>query len=372
MPFRICIDARKLDDFGIGTYIRNLVVALAELDSANEYSLLVPEAAIELVGTLPDNFRPVLESSPGYSLHEQISVSRRLFELRPDLYHATHYVLPSLLPCPAVVTIHDLIHVLYPQFLPNRLAYYYARFMIRRSLRLGRRIISVSRSTADDLERLFPGRAHKIEVIPNGVDPIYHQRLSGDEIQERLAPLGARKPYLLFVGNPKPHKNLERLLRAYAAAVQTEAFAADLMCVGDRGESAREMEGLCESLHIRDRVLLVGHIEREALPAVYQGATIFLYPSLYEGFGLPVVEAMASGTAVITSNVAALKELAEGCAELVEATSVEQITAAILRLVSEPERRQQLEQRGRERARQFSSSLCAQRTLRVYEQALAQ
>ena len=147
MAATIAIDARKIDDFGIGTYIKNLVRELGRIDRENHYVLLVgPQRQADL-SALPDNFTCAIVSAPVYSLRELISLSWRLSRLRVDLYHATHYVLPAVLPCPAVVTIHDIIHLLFPDFLPSRWAYLYARHMIRRSLLLGDRILVVSRTT---------------------------------------------------------------------------------------------------------------------------------------------------------------------------------------------------------------------------------
>ena len=134
MPSTIGIDARKLTDFGIGTYITNLIRALAEIDQENEYVLFVGLPGRDLLSDLPENFRLVFESSPVYSIRELVALSWKLFRLRLDLYHSTHYVLPAVVRCRVVVTIHDIIHLLYPEFLPNRLAFLYAQRMIHRSL----------------------------------------------------------------------------------------------------------------------------------------------------------------------------------------------------------------------------------------------
>jgi glycosyltransferase involved in cell wall biosynthesis len=226
-------------------------------------------------------------------------------------------VLPAHLPCPAVVTIHDIIHLLFPQFLKNRLALVYARLMIGRSLRLGKRIITVSESTRDDLQDFFGVDGRDARVIYNGVDDVFRRALPADELQAKLHGFRLRRPYLLFVGNPKPHKNVENILRAYARALELAPGDTTLACVGDRdGESAR-LRYLCRTLGIAERVAFLGHVADDDLPALYQGALGFLYPSLYEGFGLPVVEAMASGVPVITSSSSALQEVASGSADLV-------------------------------------------------------
>jgi glycosyltransferase involved in cell wall biosynthesis len=372
LPHTIGIDARKIHDFGIGTYIRNLIFALAELDRENDYVVFArtPPGATPLA-ELPENFRVVVERSPVYSLRELVAMSWRLFRLRLDLYHATHYVLPAVVPCPVVVTIHDIIHLLYPEFLPSRLAFLYAQRMIRRSLERGDRILSVSQNTKADLMRHFEVDGTKIEVVYNGVDDAFRRRLPDEAVERTLQSLEVRRPYLLFVGNPaKRHKNLDNVVQAYARARVLQPFDAPLVCVGDRSGAAFKIRQRAEHLGVGDRVLLLGHVAQEALPALYQGASLFLYPTLYEGFGLPVVEAMASGVPVITSNTSALKEIAEDYGHLVDPLDIEAMARAIALAMADPEHRRVLAALGRRRAEDFRWARAAERTLEVYRQVL--
>jgi glycosyltransferase involved in cell wall biosynthesis len=369
MPFTIGIDARQLRDFGIGTYVRNLVEALAARDRENRYVLFVGRHRFD---TLPDNFQQVVERAPIYSLREQVALSWRIRRMRLDLYHATHYVLPAYLSCPAVVTIHDIIHLLYPEFLPNALALFYAQRMIGRSLRLSRRVISVSLNTKLDLIDTFGVSSRKIRVVYNGVEDVFRRRLAPDALHAGLARLGiGARPYALFVGNPKPHKNLENVLRSFALAVpRVPAIEPELVCVGARGDGSKRLELLARQLGIADRVRFLGHLPQQDLPAVYQGATVFLYPTLYEGFGLPVIEAMASGVPVVTSDSSSLVEIAQDAAEIVSPFDVEQIAAAIARLLGDPAQRAELARRGLRRADDFGWPRAAEKTLEVYAQAL--
>ncbi|MDX1501717.1 MAG: glycosyltransferase family 1 protein [Thermoanaerobaculia bacterium] len=371
MPHKIGIDARKLTDFGIGTYIEQLIRALAALETEHLFYLFVGERHRHHLDDLPDNFRVVVETSPVYSARELLMLSWRLFRLKLDLYHATHYVLPAVVPCRAVVTIHDIIHLLYPQFLPSPVALLYARRMIRRSLTKADRIITDSENTRSDLMEYFRVGGSNIEAIYPGVSARFRRRLSEAEIRAVIEPLGVTRPYLLFVGNPKPHKNLDRIVRAYARALSLGSFQGDLVCVGERGNRDFKIRERARQLEIEDRLKLLGHVDDEALPALYQGAELFLFPTLYEGFGLPVVEAMASGTAVITSSNSALKEIAEGHARLVDPLDVEKIAQAIAGLMGDPERRLELSRAGLERAEQFRWERTARQTLAVYEKALA-
>ena len=367
MPYTIGIDARKIQDFGIGTYVRNLIRSLAAIDSENRYVLLAKPEDKAGLQDLPENFQVALESSPVYSVRELFALSWHLYRRKLDLYHSTHYVLPAWVNSKVVVTIHDIIHLLYPEFLPSNFAFLYAQRMIRRSLTRGDRIISVSQSTKNDLRQHFDVDGGKIEVIHNGVDDSFRQRLAPEDLQRWLRDLGIPQPYLLFVGNPaKPHKNLDTVVQAYARARRMAQFDAPLICVGSRQGSEFKIRARAEYLGIGDKVRLLGHVAQEALPAIYQGATLFLYPTLYEGFGLPVIEAMASGVAVITSNTSALKEISEGFALLVDPLDLDGIAKAIASLMGSPERRAAFAERGIRRAEDFRWDEMARKTLDIY------
>lgn len=370
MPYTIGIDARKIQDFGIGTYIRNLVRALASLDTENRYVLLAKPGDREGLRDLPDNFRVVLENSPVYSIRELLALSWKLSRLNLDLYHSTHYVLPAVVQSPVVVTIHDIIHLLYPEFLPSNLAFLYAQRMIRRSLIRGDRIVAVSQNTKSDLMQHFDVDGRKIQVVYNGVEDAFRRKLPTEEKDRWLRSLGLEPPYLLFVGNPKPHKNLDTVVQAYARAREIAHFDAPLVCVGSRQGSEFKIRQRAAHLGIAGHVRLLGHVAQEALPAVYQGATLFLYPTLYEGFGLPVVEAMASGVPVITSNTSALKEVAEGYAHLVDPLDIDGMARAIAHVMGDPEHRNALAKLGARRAEDFRWERTARKTLEVYRSAI--
>jgi glycosyltransferase involved in cell wall biosynthesis len=370
LPYTLGLDARKIQDFGIGTYIRNLIQALAKIDLENRYVLFARPQDKDAFRDLPDNFRPAFESSPVYSARELVALSWKIWRMKLDLYHSTHYVLPGWVSCPVVVTIHDIIHLLYPEFLPSRMAFLYAQRMIRRSLHRGDRIIAVSQNTRSDLIQHFDVDGRKIQVVYNGVETVFRKRLDPEELERWRRDLGLERQYLLFVGNPKPHKNLDTVIQAYAKARQIAPFDAPLVCVGDRTGSEFKIRQRAAQLGVGDHIRLLGHVAQEALPAIYQGATLFLYPTLYEGFGLPVVEAMASGVAVITSNTSALKEVAEGYAHLVDPLDVEGMAKAISHCMSDPDHRNSLAKLGLRRSEDFRWSQAARKTLDIYLSAI--
>lgn len=372
----IVIDARKILDFGIGTYIRNLILQLAEIDGhhrdgRHRYVLLVPTKEADAIGLgeLPPNFSTFAESAPVYSVGELFAVSRTLRRVGADIYHATHYVLPFRPPCPSIVTIHDLIHLLFPDFLPNRRALLYARAMLRRAGKVAERVIAVSEHTAQDLVAHLGIPRSKIDVILNGVEPQFSEKPQPAEDRAVLQRHRLDPGYLLFVGNPKPHKNLQRVLEAYAQAKSQLPELVDLVCVG-AGDGGRQIEKLAASLEVEQFVRVLGFVDHQHLPALYRAASMLLSPGLYEGFGLPVVEAMASGTPVITSNTSALAEVAGNAALLVDPLNTEAIAQAIGLLSRSPSAQQALITVGKARAQNFQWRIAAEQTLAIYQGVL--
>ncbi len=367
------MDARKARDFGIGVYIRELVAALSRHPRAGEYRfrLFGREEDRELFSGLPGNFSFHPESARGYSVAELTGMPRRVRRHRLDLFHATHYVLPPLLGCPAVVTVHDLIHLLYPQFLPNRAARLYARAMIGRSLRAARRVIAVSRNTRDDLMARFRVPGSRIVVVYNGVSARFRPDLPEAEIARVRAAHALPGDYALFVGGGRPHKNADNVLRAFARASSDGALPVSLLLAGPmKAEARSRLEALAASLALGTRARILGVVPEEDLPALYAGARFLLHPALYEGFGLPVLEAMAAGAPVLTSSTSALGEIAGDAAYLVDPLDVEAIARGIALLAGDAGARSQLRERGLRRAKEFSWETTADRTLGVYEEAL--
>jgi glycosyltransferase involved in cell wall biosynthesis len=370
---RVGIDARKLTDFGIGSYVRNLVESIARRPEAQAYAFRIyirgeDRAALP---ELPENFTVVEEDSPGYSISELTRFAWRLLRDRLDLFHATHYVIPPLARARAVVTIHDIIHVLYPQFLPSRAALLYARVMIRRALKRADRILTVSYNSKRDLVDYFGIAPARIEVVYNGVAPRFHADIPRAERDRVVAKYGLPRPYLLFLGGEKPHKNVRNVIRAFAEARRERALPHALVLAGPMPKNRNRVEALIAALEIESRVHRPGVIAEEDLPGLFAGADAFLYPTLYEGFGLPVIEAMACGVPVLTSSTSALQEIAGGYAYLVDPMDVQAIANGIVALATDPRRRAEFADLGKRRARDFSWDRAAEQTLRIYAEALA-
>lgn len=368
----IGIDARKLKDFGIGSYIRQLLESISRRPEAQRYRFRVylRRADRDSLPPLPGNFELVEEDSPGYSLAELTRFAWRLYRDRLDLFHATHYVLPPLRGR-AVVTIHDIIHLLYPQFLPNRAALLYARVMIRRALSRADRIITVSYNSKRDLVDYFGILPSRVEVIYNGVSERFRPDVPEEERRLVAEKYGLPRPYLLFLGGEKPHKNMQNVVRAFAEARRSRpGLPHALVLAGAMPKNSARIDALIAALDLGRVVARPGLIDEDDLPGLFAGAEALLYPTLYEGFGLPVVEAMACGTPVLTSSTSALQEIAGGYSYLVDPLDVDAIARGIVALATDERIRSDFVLLGRKRALDFSWEKAAEKTLEVYAEAL--
>ncbi len=370
MVMRLAVDGRKLTDFGIGTYLRAL---LRGLDARTDLELTVVARAghEERVGELAPSARVITISARGYSLAEHVQLPAALWRERFDLVHFPHYVVPRLLPQPAVVTVHDLIQLFYPPRNRAQLSRFYLRVVLGSALRRARRVITVSRSSRRDLINLFAADPQRLVVVPNGVDPALAERPSKETLDELKARYQLRSPLVLVVANDKPHKNLDLVLRAYHLAVRQHRIPGQLVFVGGADRESR-LNVRAERLGLGNRVRLLGRVPRADLNALYHVAAVQLQVSLYEGFGLPILEAMCAGVPVVTSNLGAMRELGEGAARLVNPLEVDEVAAALERvLVDDPLRRRMVEA-GRRRAENLSWSRTVEETVAVYRLALGE
>ena len=364
---RVAIDARKLHDFGIGTYIRNLLRHLARLDQLNEYVLLCQEPDLGVAAQLGPNFRTVLEPSPNYSLREQVHVPWVLRRVRPDVFHAPHYVLPPAVRCRSVVTIHDCIHLMFPQYLPNRAAYAYAKASMWNAAKRSDRVLTVSEASKRDILHFFNVPPEKIVVVYNAIDErfwVVPKEEDTARVRERYQ---LDHGFVLYVGNIKPHKNLVRLIEAFDQLRQDGSFSElKLLIIGDEISRLPALRRAVHSHKLHKQVRFLGYLPDETLAILYRLAAVFVFPSLYEGFGLPPLEAMASGTPVVTSNVSSLPEVAGDAAVLVDPYHPEAIADGIERVLSDERLRRDLRARGLVRARQFSWETSVARVREIY------
>lgn len=362
---RLAIDARKLHDFGIGTYVRNLVTGLARLDHDHAYTLIVHPDDADWVRGLGPNFAPALDAAGNYSVREQFSVPWDLWRINADLFHAPHYVLPPLTRVRSVVTIHDCIHLRFPQYLPNRAAHLYARVFLSSAARRAARVITVSEASKRDIVHFLRTPADKVEVVPNGFDPSL-----AAVTPEGLARVRDRfqldAPFILYAGNIKPHKNVDRLIEAFARLRRRGFEDVRLLVIGDAVSKYGNLRRLVHRHDLHQHVRFFGFVPTETLAALYRLAQVFVFPSLYEGFGLPPLEAMANGTPVVTSNVSSLPEVVGDAALLVDPMDADGIADAIARILGDAGLRAELVRRGHQRVQAFSWERSAARTHQIY------
>jgi glycosyltransferase involved in cell wall biosynthesis len=363
---RIAIDARKLHDFGIGTYIRNLLRYLARIDRENEYVLLCHAPDMGVAKTLGENFRTVLEPAANYSLSEQVHIPLVLMREKPNVFHAPHYVLPVGVRSRSVVTIHDCIHLMFPQYLPNRAAYAFARAAMWSAARRSARILTVSEASKRDILHFLNVPPEKISVVYNGIDERFWIEPSAEEIARVRERFQLDHGFVLYAGTIKPHKNLVRLIEAFAALRKGEFEELKLLIIGDEISKLPALRRAVHSHKLHKHVRFLGFLPDETLAALYRLAAVFVFPSLYEGFGLPPLEAMASGTPVVTSNVSSLPEVAGDAAVLVDPYEVGSIVDGMRRVLTDQALAAELRTKGLMRARDFSWERSVARTHEIY------
>ncbi|PWT81071.1 MAG: glycosyltransferase family 1 protein [Blastocatellia bacterium] len=365
---RIGIDARKLHDFGIGTYIRNLLRQLARIDHDTEFVLLCRAEDRDALGTLGENFRPVTETAGNYTIAEQIKLPLALWREHVALFHAPHYVLPPLVHCRSVVTIHDCIHLMFPQYLPNRFALAYARKSVALAAKRATRVLTVSESSKRDILRFVNIPAEKIDVIYNAYDERFAIEPKEEDVVRVSERYQLRDEFVLYAGNVKPHKNLTRLIEAFHIVRNRGLNHLKLILIGDEISKYAALRRAVHQHQLHKYVRFLGYVPEETLAVMYRLAGVFVFPSLYEGFGLPPLEAMASGTPVVTSNVSSLPEVAGDAALLVDPYNPAAIADGIYQVLTDEAARRSLRQKGVIRAQQFSWEESVRRVRQIYDQ----
>jgi alpha-1,3-rhamnosyl/mannosyltransferase len=376
---RIAIDGHPLipPRAGIGQYTYHLIRALARLEPAHQYIVMYPR----LTRTLRTREEPVFaekcvrvvsEGRLRFLLFRARRKLRRKLGLTPaverslgpyDVYHATNYVFThSVKRARRVVTIHDLTLMLFPEWHPRARVSSMAS-EIARSLEIADHVLADSASTRDDIAKHFSIRSERISVVPLAADESF-KPLPSAEVQRVLADWGlVPDGYLLFMGTIEPRKNLLRLLQAAELAGNR---AGPLVLAGADGWGSDEVARRIQSLRRAGRLTYLGYVPDEARPALINGARGFVYPSLYEGFGLPVLEAMACGVPVLASNVSSLPEVVGSAGLMVDPADVDAIAQGMVRLWEDEALRRELSTRGLQQAAGFSWETTAKQTLKAY------
>ncbi len=374
---RIGVDARTLrDDYpGIGRYLYNLMAAMQPQLEGDTLVVLHDPAVKSRYAVAPLAQAAGLELAEcplaPRGLSQQWKLPPVLRRLSLDVFFTPYYFTAYRgLPCPLVLTQHDLIPLVHPASMPSPLDRLSYRVAVGLAVRAARRIIVPSQATRADLLRLYAPPNDRVEVIPEAAAPAFSPAPE-TAVRRSRELLRVPQRYILHVGANKPHKNLETLLAAYHR-YYTQAPAenrAALVLVGEHDPRYVTPRRWAAQLGLARSVLALGNVPDADLRALYSGATALAFPSLYEGFGLPVLEAMACGAPVLASSASSLPEVAGDAALLLEPGDVPAWTAAIGRVLDEPELRTSLREKGLARAAQFSWEKSARRTLEVLRSA---
>jgi glycosyltransferase involved in cell wall biosynthesis len=345
---RVALDARKLRDFGIGTYLRGVLGAAAARGGHDLVAIVKPGDE----PLLPPGVEAIPCGAAGYSLSELVAVGRVIARARCDVFHAPHYVVPLFPPRATVVTIHDLIHLKRPEHgtVARRL---YATTMLRRALRAARVVLTVSEAVRRDLDAFAPEHAAKVRAVANGVEARFLADVAAAEVDRMRGVFGLDGPYVLFLGNDKPHKNLGGLLAAFARVVKAE-LPHRLVLAGGAPERHGDRLASARSAGVADRLVDLGVLPGSDVVPLLAGASALVLPSFLEGFGLPVLEAQAVGTPVVCSDRGGLPEAGGEAALYADPDDPGALGEVIRRLLSDPALAASLSARGRERARTFT------------------
>ena len=369
-PLRIVIDVRHIKDFGIGTYIRNLIKALGELDHQNRYLLSAKAADVPDLPQLPGNFETVVYHEARGSHWDNVAYPWFLKSLAPDLVHLPLNNVPLLMRNPYVVTIHDMSSFLFDGRSGVRENLRLYRF--RRGLLRADRVIAVSTATRRDVENFLGIRPDRIRLVYSAPDPNFLDYHPQPGTQKRLLErFQIHYPYVLYAGRIRPHKNIPRLIEAFAVVrgeLEQHPKYRDLklLIIGDEISKNPEVRRAVAQTRTEQVVRFLGFVPFETLREFYANASVFAFPSLYEGFGLPPLEAMATGIPVVTSSVSSLPEVVGDAAMIVNPENVFDIARGIREVLVHESLRKKLIASGYEQVRQFSWRRTAQQTLDVY------
>lgn len=347
---RIAINAQLLNypDFGVKIYLQNLIEQLQQNDKANQYSFL------------SDNKQN--------KLWEHLILPGIINRGKYGLFHSPDHILPLLpIKCKKMITVHDLAFIRLPKaFSLKKRAY--KNLMAKYSIIRSDMIIADSNNTKNDIMDIFKIKENKVRVVYLAAGAKYVPVNDKNKILEIKQKYKIDRPYILFVGTLEPRKNILNVINSFSLAADKYKIEHDLILAGKRGWLYEPIYGLIKDSKYKERIRILDNISADELPAIYSEADLFVYPSLYEGFGLPPLEAMACGVPVITSNNSSLPEVVGDAAIKIDPKDIEQIAYETARVLNSNEIRDSLSKKGLERAKLFSWEKCAKDTIKIYEE----
>lgn len=370
---KVAIDVRTVlpNRSGVGNYVLHLIQNLRKVDPDSIYFFLSLKKNLSFLGPLAPEQNPLQtvfshENHPLGDFWEHFILPIRLMKKGIDVFHGPASLIPFRRDhYQVVVTIHDLVAFLFPETIPLKYGAY-MRYLLRQAVKRANKIISVSHHTRQDLIEILKVPSEKIVVIHEAPSPIfrpYDRNKVRTLLKERY---GIKKKYIYHLGNIEPRKNLIVLLQAFTRVCQELGTEYQLVVSGQKGWLIRSLSHFLKNYPMRDQVLFTGYVPTEDLPLLMNGAEIFVFPSLYEGFGLPVLEAMSCGTPVISSNRSSIPEIVGSAGVLVDPTDVKELAHRIVYLLRNGEERRRLSLLGKDQAARFSWEEVARKTLNVY------
>ncbi len=364
---KIAVDCRALAALktGGGYYTENLLKSVLAADSDNEYFLMAHKPFSFAPG--PGNEKITAGGRlPGF-IWQNVVCPRTVRSLGIDLFHSPLFTLPRSMSCPGIVTVFDLTPILFPQFHHMRVKL--SLLPIGRSIKSAKKVIAISEATKRDLVRHFSVGEEKIDVIYPGVGADFKPASEGAKNRVKKKYAGGEN-YILHVGTLEPRKNLEFLIDAFAELVSCGLDrGVNLVLAGAAGWKYKALLDKISASGFRDRILTAGYVDSEDLPALYCASRVFVYPSFYEGFGLPLVEAMACGAPVVASSVSSIPEVVADAGILIRGWETREWAEAIGLLLCEEGARDEFSESGILRSRKFSWEESAQKTIQIYNQS---
>lgn len=364
---RIGLDARNLKprQTGLGRHIYSLITNLAKLDDENEF-IIIKRTEYRLKIVDKKNFREISLPYDPSSMRSCLIGFREINDLNLDVYHSFFHFLPGRIQAKKImVTLHDLIWINHPKlafddFFRQKMIEYYGKIFIKRALTKSDTIVAISKYTKEQALKRYNLPAKNIHVIYNGFDQAYFDKMSSLKIPEQYE----KKKYIFSLGHTKPYKNIPRVIRAFKP-ISDEFPDIDLMVVG-RGDYLLKLKKLVAERDLQKRVIFTGHLPDEVMIPLFKNALFLVFPSLIEGFGAPLVEAMGLGCPILSSNIPVIEEIAGDVYEKVDPYSVDDITNGMRKLLISRDYRDKLRNKGYARAKLFSWEESAKKLLALY------
>lgn len=371
---KIGIDIRPLSIFdskaGLYQYTYNLVSSLLAIDSHNDYSLLSSYyhgRGFRGDGRIESKFVHRFPGRLTNLILERCNIPIELMMGKLDIFHGPCFFIPNHFRCKSIVTIHDMMTFRYPEFLERKESVFYTN-RIYVSVKRADAIITVSNFTKEEIVELLNIPEERIRVIYNGIASTFYPIKEKEKIEQIKAKYGVKGPYLLFVGNIEPKKNIEKLIHACIELRNSSIYKYPLLVVGKKSWYFKTVWEVVQQLHAEDYSIFTDVVADDDLPYLYSGAELFILPSLFEGFGIPIIEAMACGIPVVASNRTSIPEITGDAAILIDPLNVDEMAGAMYNVLSTPLLRRQLVEKGIERAKKFSWEKTARETLKLYQE----